>query len=253
MNHLSDEQLVDLFYDDLFHDESVGGDAGAEQRTHAEECAECHSRFVELKETLDGWRAYPVPVRDETYGRAVWERIAPKLIAPKLVASRLRRGSIASIFTWPRFWTLVPALAAMLVIAFVAGVWTEQKRSTTPDHSRERVLLMAMSDHLEQSQIMLTELLHAAPDAADLKEEQVRARALLDQNRLLRQAAVHLGDRPHAALLDDLERVLLDLANSAPDSSGEEVKSLQDRLGKDSLLWRVRITSSNAREKGQKL
>lgn len=231
MNHLTDEQLLDAFY----------GNGGTPYRAHLESCTECSARFRQLEETLGSLREYPVPERSDSYEAEVWARLAPQL---QTVRSKRR---------WLWAWTLVPALAAMLAITFFTGVWTERRREALPDNSRERVLLMAMSDHLERSQIVLTELVHAGSGAVDLSAERERARNLLAENRLLRQTAIHLGDRKDAALLDDLERVLLDLANGSPDTGSEDLKMLQRRVQDDGLLWKVRITSTNAREEGQKL
>ena len=80
-----------------------------------------------------------------------------------------------------------------------------------------------------------------------------RARDLLSENRLLRETAAHDGDLTHASLLDDLERVLLDVANSPAEMSSEDLLALQQRMEHDSLLFKVRITSIDARHKGQKL
>ncbi len=230
MNHLGDEGLVELCYEA----------AEADCLAHLEECCACRDRRAAMKEMLDSWRAYPVPLRGDGYGPEVWARLEPKLSGSK-------RG-------WRRWWYLAPALAAMLVIAFLGGIWTEQRRATTElKNARERVLLIALSDHLERSQVVLTELLHTGAHAADLADERERARRLLDQNRLLRATALHLGDRPDAALLDDLERVLLSLANSPAGASADEFKELQERVESGGLLWRMRITSGNTRQKGWKL
>jgi hypothetical protein len=231
MNHLADEQLLDAFY----------GDAVTPDREHLENCAECRARFRQIQETLETLRDYPVPERSDSYGTEVWARLGPQL------------QTVRSKRKWLWAWTLVPALATMLAITFFAGVWTERRRTSAPDNSHERVLLMAMSDHLERSQIVLTELVHANSGTADLRTERERARNLLGENRLLRQTAIHLGDRRDAALLDDLERVLLDLANGSPATNSEDLKMLQQRVENDGLLWKIRITSTNAREEGQKL
>jgi hypothetical protein len=231
MSHLTGEQLVDLFY----------GTGGPPEREHLLKCTECNTRFRQFEETLASLREYPVPERDASYGAEVWARLAPQL------------QTVRTKRKWRWAWTLVPALAAMLAITFFAGVWTERQRTVAPNNSRERVLLMAMSDHLERSQIVLTELVHARSGAADLRTERDRASSLLEENRLLRQTAIHLGDRRDAALLDDLERVLLDLANGSTDRISEDLKLLQQRVESDGLLWKVRITSTNAREEGQKL
>lgn len=232
MSHFAEEELMDAYYGEL--DSSV--------RQHLEECAECRSRFERLKELLDSVREYPVPERGESYGREVWLRLLPQL------PQRKQRRP------WLRWWTLAPALGAVIVIAFVAGMLTDQQRQAGfSPRARERVLLMAMSDHLERSQIVLAELLNASPANADLAGERERARDLLDENRLLSETALHMGDRSDAALLDDLERVLLDVANGPANLPPDDLEMLQRRIESEGLLFKVRITSTDARERGQKL
>lgn len=235
MNHLSEAQLVEALYET----------PEAALEAHLSECAECRARFRQFQETLRGVSEYPVPERGENYGPEVWARLEPKLLKGR---EQPRRH-------W--LWIATPALAALLTVAFLGGIWVEKRHAamnaSMANASRERVLLMAMSDHLERSQIVLTEFLHDQASSPDLKDEQKRARNLLAENRLLRQTALHLGDRGHAALLEDLERVLLDLANGSPETDGQDLKLLQQRVENEGLLWKVRVTSANAREKGRKL
>lgn len=232
MSHLEEEQLMDAYYDEL----------DPKLREHLGECTECRSSFERLKELLDSVRGYPIPERGDSYGQEVWARLLPQLPAPK------QRHS------WFRWWTLAPALAALIVAVFVAGMLTEQRRQLGfSTKTRERVLLMAMSDHLDRAQIVLTEVLNANPANTDAASERERARDLVEENRLLRQSALRLGDRADAALLDDLERVLLDLANRPAAASGNDLEVLQHRIESDGLLFKVRISSTDAREKGQKL
>jgi hypothetical protein len=232
MNHLDESQLVEAYY----------GDLGGESRSHIEQCAECRSRLEQLGDVLDLLRDYPVPHRGSGYGGEVWTRLLPHL--PQRRTQRF----------WLRWWTIAPALATLLAVAFLAGVLTQRSReSGIPAKARERILLVAISDHLERSEIVLTELLNANPKGLDAADERDRARDLLVQNRLLRQSALRDGDVSHALLLDDLERVLLDLANSPSRISSGDVERLRQQIESDGLLFRIRITSTDARYKGQKL
>jgi hypothetical protein len=193
---------------------------------------------------LDAFSADNVPERSESYGSEVWARLAPALPAAK------------SRRPWLTWWFLAPSLATLLVIAFVGGMLTQKNRSglaNIPPKARERVLLIALGDHLERSQIVLAELAHAAPGTLDAGEERAAARDLLNENRLFRQTAARAGDRSQTALLDDLERVLLDVANGPSTLSPEDLAALQQRLQSDGLLFKVRVAGSNVLEKGQRL
>jgi hypothetical protein len=143
---------------------------------------------------------------------------------------------------------------ALLVAAFLGGRLAER---TAPNgisqQSRERVLLMSLSDHLERAQIVLANVANASPDAADLGDERDRAHELLGANRLLRQSAERLGDVTDASLLDELERVLLSVANSPNRLSLVDLERTQQQIEREGLLFRVRVTSAASRERGERL
>jgi hypothetical protein len=219
MKHLSEEELVEAYYGD--------------KSEHLAECEECRALFEQQREVLDGLRDYAVPERGPGYGGEVWTRLLPKL--PK--QGHKQRA----------WWLMVPAFAAMLVAAFLVG--RSSKEQPIPEKARERVLLLSMSEHLERSQIVLAEV----ENAGDLTEERERARELVGANRLLRQTAERLGDRKDAAVLEDLEHVLLEVANAPETPTTQDTARVQQRMAQNELLFKVRIASMDARERGLKL
>jgi hypothetical protein len=232
MNHLSPQQLTDAYY----------GEVDPAMREHLQQCSQCAGDYRLLEEVLRTVRHMPVPEPEADYENQVWARLLPQL--PR------RR-------TWPAFflrpWVFAPALAALLAIAFLAGMLTQERRHPhgISAQARERVLSISLSDHLERSQMLLTELLNAPPGSLDLADERSRARDLLEENRLLRQASARTGKTARNTTLDDLERVLLDLANSPPDLSTEDIQALRTRIQNDGLLFKVRITNAGVRREGQ--
>jgi hypothetical protein len=234
MNHLTAEQLTDAYY----------GEADARVREHLDQCAECAGEYRLLEDLLRAVRHAPVPEPGPGYENQVWMRLLLQLP---------QRKPRLSLFLRP--WVFAPALIAMLTLAFLAGMLTQQRRHLDgiPAQARERVLLISLSDHLERSQVLLTELLNAPPETLDLAEERSRARDLLEENRLLRQASAKAGDVARSATLDDLERVLLDVANSPADLSVDDIQALRTRIKNDGLLFKVRVTSAGIRHEGQNL
>jgi hypothetical protein len=235
MKHLSEEEITLAYYDEL----------AAALRTHLDDCPECRASFHQLKRLLDDLREIPVPERGASYGGEVWTRLLPQLPAEKP-----RRS-------WLRWWTVAPALATFAAAAFIAGILFEQRhvptRAGIPAKASERVLLIAMGDHLDRSQIVLAELVNATPGTVDLGDERIRARELVSENRLLRQTATRTGDLSDSALLDELERTLLDIANGPANLSPADLEMLQQRIEGEGLLLKVRIIGTNVRQKGQQL
>ncbi|HEX4165722.1 MAG TPA: hypothetical protein VHZ55_09630 [Bryobacteraceae bacterium] len=236
INHLDDEQLTDAYYGEL------------EVAEHLSCCKECRDRMDRLREVLDAFNGYPIPLRDPTHGATVWTNLRKKLPPDK----RERR--------WLQWWILTRAFAASLIIAFVIGRLTEPTHrggvlapAAISETARERVLLMSLSEHLEQSQIILSNVENARPGSPDLRYERDRAHELIGANRLLRQTATRLGDLSDAALLDELERVLLDFANSGEVVSPAGLARTQREIQRSGLLFKVRVSSVASRERGEQL
>jgi hypothetical protein len=225
MNHLSEEQLVLAFY----------GDIDRDVREHLDNCQQCQSAFAREQRLLNDLPEQAIPERNENYGAEVWARIQPQLQKPKR--------------KWLAWWTLAPAMAALLMVAFFAGVLTERQKKMQgfSAGARDRVLLITMGNHLDRSQILLAELVNAKPGAIDFNEERTRANDILVENRLLRLVAARNGETSSAALLDELERVLLDVAHNPSTLSEPELEEVQG------MLFKVRIIDSNIQEKRQRL
>jgi hypothetical protein len=231
MNHLGEAELTAAYY----------GDEEPESRRHLADCAECQAAFQHLKTMLDELLSESVPERGAGYGAEVWNRLLPRLPLEK--PRRL----------WLRWWTAAPVLAGLLAVAFLAGRFTQPKTLGIAPQARQRILLITLGDHLDRSEILLAELVNATPGATDFLDERSSARNLLDENRLLRQSTARMGDASQAAVLDELERALLDIAHSPSEISAPELESLQMRIENEGLLFKVRIISSNIHHKGQQL
>ena len=233
MKHLTEEELTAAYY----------GDESADARGHLGGCPECRAALERIERVLNELRDYPVPERGESWEAELWARLAPKLPARKPKRQ------------WLSWWVLAPAMASLLAVAFIAGMLVDRTQVTAgiSAKARERVLLISMGDHLDRSEMVLAELVNAGPGVADFSEERARAHDLLEDNRLLRETALRTGDVQHAALLDELERVLLDIAHTPADASPAELETLQRRIESEDLLFKIRIISSNVQEKGRNL
>ncbi|HZC77110.1 MAG TPA: hypothetical protein VE258_05145, partial [Ktedonobacterales bacterium] len=171
---------------------SVAMDAALD--AHLARCGECRALFAALRETLALVDAAPLPHRGESYGAEVWGRIRPHLEAE----SRHAPGWWALLFQ-PRTWALAGTMAGLLLVAFFAGRHWPLPSEPISGAARERILLVAVGDHLERAQMMLVELVNlnevknsGAP--IDIAPAQRRAEDLVTANRLYRQASAGAGD-----------------------------------------------------------
>jgi hypothetical protein len=117
----------------------------------------------------------------------------------------------------------------------------------------ESVLRTAVGDHLDRTQMMLVELVNADTDHADvLAGEQARAADLVAANRIMYQSALRSGDTQIVDILEDLERVLMEIANAPPAVSSKEITDLQSQITSEDLLFRLRVIASEMRQRQMK-
>ena len=232
MSHPGEERLI------LFHYEG-----GRSVSRHLAACLPCRERLAEIRNLLATVEPEPVPERGEAYGREVWRRLASRL--PER-PEPFWRGILT-----PRL-AFAGTLAAVALAAFLAGrFWRGTERPASApavSQTRERILLIAVGDHLERSEVMLVELLHAPAGGADGQLDRARAEELLASNRLYRQSADAAGERAVSDVLDDLERVLLE-ASHGPSSSAEQLENVRRRAEAEGVLFKIRVLGSRVRQR----
>ena len=236
MNHLSEEQLIELYY----------SPHGPEAEGHVHDCAECTRAYKALQDDLDEMKSMEPPTRAEDYARQVWSSIADRL--PVYEAQK------RPWFHRPLWLGLgmAAACSAMIVAAFYAGRAWENRQprhpaivTTAPPPAPPRVVVVVLSDHLERSERLLIQLKHASADdqelAVPLRDE---ARTLLAANRKFQQDAEDAGDPALTKALDRLNVVLTQLADHPGGLNADAIAKLQEEMDTDGLLFEVRVLRS---------
>jgi anti-sigma factor RsiW len=233
MQHLNEEELVMHHYHDA--------ESAAEVEQHLASCDECRAHFNTLRRVLALVDQMPVPQRGDDYSEKIWSRLRWRL-----GSERRRRVR----------WQSALAAAAVLAVAFFAGqLWHARNTATAPvagatqstsiaqqQTSHDRLLLIVVSDHLDSSERMLTEVANADPKRSfDVSGERKRAVELVATNRIYRQSAARNGDERVAMLLADLEPVLVELAHAGDTLTPDKVAALQKRIESKGLLFKVRV------------
>jgi hypothetical protein len=235
MKHLEQEQLVAHYY----------GEAGKDVERHIADCYECRSEFGNIQRLLTAIAPQEAPARGPNYAAEVWNRVRGHL--PEVTPKR-------QWWLMPR-WAAVGAIAALIVVAFLVGRHTapnsvDNAKALPPQVVKERVLMVALDGHLERSQMVLLEVAHAA-DAKDVSVVRDEAEDLVGSNRLYRQAALNIGDRKTADVLDQLERALLEIAHSSPDEGKAQIEQLRRQIESQGLLFKVQVIHSNVQNEIQ--
>lgn len=264
MEHLTQDDLVLYRYQE-------SPDAAVVAR-HLEACRQCQDEYAALERVLGlietGLVTSPVPEPAASYERQVWMHVERRIAEDAAHRASNR---------WWMFWRaegfgygLVPqmALAAAIVLLLAGGFtidWAVRPSSPgtplgssasrgappageTAGNARGRVLFAAVGEHLQRSELMLVEFNNVEADGPiDLTPQQEWAEDLVSENRLYRQSAAEAGEAQMASVLDDLERVLLEVAHAPERADGEALQRLRTRLDTQDLLFKVRVAGAGLR------
>lgn len=239
MTHCSDDELVLHYYGEADH-----------HAAHLSACGECRERFHELTLVLAAATPLDVPERPDHYGLEVWQRIRHRLPA---------RAP-----WWQGLWSWQLAAAAtagvlLLAVGFTAGrVWraddtpaatvaTVRPVAGDTDDAQRRVLLLTVADHLDQSDRVLTDIVNAE-GGLDISSEQAWAVDLVAASRLYRQEALETNETSLAAVLDELERTLLEIVHRPSTVTNDDLDEIRRRVDSAALLFKVRVMSTELRE-----
>ena len=246
MKHLTEEELM------AYRDGEVvrRDEAGA----HLKECDNCRKELERIEAVLQALDQFRVPDPGEDYERRVWQRLAPKLAE--------KRARWWQMWLEPRRLATAGVLVALVAGAFIAGRVSKHNAppmvAATKEQVRERILVVAVGEHLGKSEMVLVELANAEPQGVKQKHvnisaEQRRAGDLLDENRLYRQTALQQGDAGLASVLDELERVLLDVAHSPDEITPAQLDSLQKKIEARGILFKVRVVGKELQQRQDEL
>lgn len=240
MSHLTNEEVILTYYDEP--------DSGA-SREHLRECEVCRAELALLSSVLDRVTPEEIPDAPEGYEALVWSRLQWRLRSDKRDARR-------PVLLWL-------AAAAALALAFVGGLLWNRRPAIAPtaiasgakaaataagETQRDRVLLVVIGDHFDQSERILVELTNLSADGStDISSERERAETLLASNRLYRRSALDRGEERVATLLDELEPVLLQIARSDSQVSADDLRSMQKRVAAKGLVFKIRVVRSDVR------
>jgi hypothetical protein len=251
MNHPNEEELIAYHGGEISRREAVAG--------HLADCPECRAELERIEAVLTALNTMEVPDPGEDYGRRVWQQIAPRLPEKRSRWWRfLFREPKAVNCLEPRRWAALGAIASLVIAAFLAGRITKragpEPLAADAGKVRERVLIMAVGEHLGRSEMVLVELANAEPTGASQKQvnispEQHRAESLLEENRLYRQTALEEGDTALANVLEELERVLLDVAHSPGEVTPAQLETMRQRIEAQGILFKVRVVGKELQQR----
>ncbi len=105
----------------------------------------------------------------------------------------------------------------------------------------DRILLAAVAEHLQRSQMLILEYVHSDRGPASAQRAQVWAESLVAANRLYRQVALAHREQAMASVLEELEPVLVEIEHSSSDQPAE---TLAERIQSKDVLFKIRVVEA---------
>ena len=243
--HIQDDDFVLHYYGEM----SDADEAGV--LSHLSTCGQCAESYRRLQRVLTVVEGAAVAEPAEGFERTVWARLEPNLDAGDRA-----RGWRGYLLLSPAHLAFAATVVVLVAAAFFAGQLFPREAdrgaaiSVTAEAVRERILLVDLGDHLDRSQMVLVEVVSADDEGTlDMSVGRARAVELVAANRLYRQTALRSGEPQIAALLDELERVLVDVAASPDQMDAADLESMRRRIDSRGLLFKVRVVSSEVRDR----
>ncbi|MGZ4872402.1 MAG: anti-sigma factor family protein [Candidatus Angelobacter sp.] len=241
MNHLSEEQIVLHYYGDA--------EETAEVERHLAACPNCRAEFSSVQSMLAQIEPLEVPEPPAGFEEKTWLNVRDRL--PE------KGGFLRRLFGPQQKWAFAGTMVLLLAAAFLAGrFWPrpDQQIAHKPETvNPQRVVLVAVGDHLERSQMLLVEIMNAdTRGPINFSSEQAEARDLLDSNHLYRVSAQQSGDPQVARLLDQLGRVLAEIANGPAEVSPGDLEQVRHSIQSEGLLFKVRVVGSEVNSRARR-
>jgi anti-sigma factor RsiW len=240
----------------------VSGEMSREEAAPLEEhlarCASCREDLRILREAVDflpPGGAQPSNERDEQFWLSFPARVAERIAAERRsrtsrIAEAGDRISSFLLFNGTRLIAGSGALAAIALAVVLlrwpapSGPAPDAAEAVTPAVLQDAPATAKLHDYLKRSRVLLVGVsnMHAeSGEAIDLSAERRQSRQLVIEARDLKRNPL---DSRSAKLVGDLEKILIELANSSDRQNGPDVEIIRSGIRHHNLLFKIRMTES---------
>lgn len=237
--------------------EYIAGDLSHEEvariESHTAACASCKKELEDLRsilgtlpsspapsnrQTEEYWQGFVDTVERRTVARnarefkSLWQSIESLLVLRPRHAAVLGGSfalTAAAVFAWHIF-SAPPAQQPFIV---------EEAGTTSEEFTPERV-----SQYFRKSKVLLVGLTNSKmPEdhAVDFSVERRASRELVREARYLRQQPL---DRRSSHLIDNLEKILIELANLEETNDLPDVEIIRGGIQRENLLFKIRMAEA---------
>ncbi len=231
---------------------------------HLATCPHCAEEYQQLLWTLNIMDRRQAPAMDPAYWEGFWDRLSDRLEPGRRKLFRPDWRRWIPPVTIPVRPAWVPVAAAVLLIA--TGVYIGRSIYLSQPHgpaAATRAVVFdpavvaefhgMLSHYLGQSRSLLLglenfDIEHDDPALLDFPRQQMVSWELLVQGRQIKRHAIASGDPRLQYLVGEIERVLLQLANSEGEDLEWTIRLVQEGLEQNAILVKINLTEQEQGE-----
>jgi hypothetical protein len=226
-------------------------------KEHLDECAACRKEYDGMRAALDLMPAHADPATG--LPSAFWTELLNEVTA-HLPAQRKQRAVPSWATDWfafvatPRHQAAIGVITLLVVATIVAGSWLILRQEPMPVQvaavtqpakpTATPVVNKRMKQYLRRSKALLVGINNmpvAEGTPVDLSLERSTSRELLQEARFLKDQPL---DGRSAALINDLEKIQIALANSREREELPGIRLIRGGIRNENLLFKIRIAET---------
>ena len=241
------EMIVEALYGELDDKQT------AKLKNHLRSCPDCARLYKQTAETMRVMDARETSERDESFWTDYSQRLAARLDAQESES----RQSIRQGRFFQHIGMRFGAIAALVLVGIFLGklIWTEEHQSEpAPQPPQTNTVEERTQAYLEKSKVLLLALDNFDPqtdDAATLNLQSQRriSESLVQEAAFLKPALADPAETHLRELVDDLEIILLQIANLEDEHDLEAVQMVQKGVDTQAVLFRIdlsKISNNNS-------
>ena len=253
MNHINEEDLLLYHYDELSEVEAD------EIRSLLKSESSLMAQYNELLVLLNATNEWKPTNVDENFEQRIWHTVEAEInvidASNKNEVTHTTTTFLKQCSDWfiSNLYHPAPVFGLIIVIisvAYFTGRYDEQQNmiddpseliASLSSETRDKILFQSVSTHLERSSRLLTTVSMDRTEQSEIDiTEQKWARQLLMSNRLFSKVARQSGQWRIVSLLDELEPILIEMANSSENTLATR-EQIKQRIISQKLVFKTKV------------
>jgi len=219
-------------------------------RQHLHSCAKCKKQFEAFRRVTDVMKEYRREKASPEFMHSLWSGIEQQLslkTARKNTFIETIKELINLDVRWVRYAAAVSLIAAGIIIGRFMFVESRQDTVVAEQERTENKILEAKAQrYLERSKVLLLGILNHESDAgSDFSRQRQLSGDLIREAAILKDELKDSKKLLLSALIEDLDKILLQIAHLEEKYDLEAVEMIQAGIRSEGILFKINLEEIN--------